>query len=276
MLASFFFKRIALKKRHFSYLKCLFFGFFLYTWFIPFVAAENTCLSPEEQLAQVDEWGSVSKIIDGDTVHLLDGRKIRLIGINTPEIGRRGESSQPYGKKAYDALVKILKNHKKIGLTYDKDRKDRYKRVLAYVNLSDGQSIEQIILSQGLAHSIVVPPNDSRIQCFRNIEKTARQAGHGLWGLPENQWIQADKLSSRARGLRYLSGRVIAYSESKKSIYLKLNAKLSIRIAKKDAQYFRNVNLKKLDGQSLMVRGWVSTYKGRQTIHVRSQYDLHQ
>jgi len=263
---------MALKKRHFSFLKCLFFGFFLSICSIPFA---NACLSPEKHLAQVDEWGVVSKIIDGDTVHLIDGRKIRFIGINTPEIGRRGESSQPYGKKAYDALVKILKNHKKIGLTYDEDNKDRYKRVLAYVNLPNGQSIEQILLSQGLAHSIVVPPNVRRIRCFRSIEETARQAEHGLWGLSENQWIQADRLSSRAKGLRYLSGRVGAYSESKKSIYLKLSKKLSIRIAKKDLRYFNNINLEELEGQSLKVRGWVSTYKGRQSVHVRSQYDLH-
>lgn len=263
-----------IEKRYFSFLKCLFFALFFTLCFTQPVIAGDNCLSARQQLAKVADWGVVSKIIDGDTLHLNDGRKIRLIGINTPELGRRGEASQPYGLQAYEALVELLKNHKKIGLSYDKDKKDRYKRLLAYVSLVDGRSVEQILLSKGLAHSIVVPPNDSRINCYRNIEKKARDAKLGLWKLSENQWLKASRLSLKSKGLRYVSGTVSDYSESKKSIYLKLSSKLSVRIAKKDRKYFSNMNLKGLIGKHIRVRGWVSTYKGRQSINVRTAYDL--
>ena len=264
----------ATKRRRFSYLKCLFFVLFLNSFLISQALAGVPCLTPEQQLSSVDEWAIVSKIIDGDTLHLNDGRKIRLIGINTPELGRRGKASQPFARKAYHALSNLLKNSKKIGLSYDKDKKDPYKRLLAYITLTDGRSVERILLSKGLAHSIVVPPNDSRINCYRKTEKNARDASLGLWQLLENQWIKAGRLSAKSKGLRYVSGTVSAYSESKKSIYLKLNSKLSIRIAKKDRKYFSNISFNKLIGRHLQVRGWVSTYRGRQSIHVRTAYDL--
>lgn len=263
-----------IKKRHFSFLKCLFFVLLGLFGFSQPITAKELCLSPEQQLANVNDWGVVAKVIDGDTLHLKDGRKIRLIGIDTPEIGRRGEASQPYGRKAYEVLVKLLKNHKKIGLSYDKDKTDRYKRELAYITLADGQSVEQKLLLQGLAHSIIFPPNDKHIMCYRHLENIARKAKSGLWKLPENQWIQARHLSSKANGLRYITGKVSGYSESKKSVYLKLTSKLSIRIAKKDKRYFSAVHFKGLQGKSVRVRGWLSRSKGRQSIHIRTAYDL--
>lgn len=265
----------AAKKRHFSYLKCLFFAVFSLFSLITPVIADDACLSAEQQLSAVDDWVKVSKVIDGDTLHLQDGRKVRLIGINAPELGRRGKASQPFARKAYHALSSLLKNNKKIGLSYDKDKKDPYKRLLAYIILMDGRSVERILLSKGLVHSIVVPPNDSRINCYRKIEKNARDANLGLWQLSDNQWIEASHLSPKSKGPRYVSGTVSAYNESKRSIYLKLNSRLSIRIAKKDRKYFPNVSFNKLIGKHLQVRGWVSTYRGRQSIHVRTSHDLH-
>ncbi len=264
----------AIPKRHFSYLKCLFFAVLSLFLLITPVIADDVCLSPEQQLSGVDDWATVSKVIDGDTLHLQDGRKIRLIGINTPELGHHGKASQPFARKAYHALSNLLKNSNKIGLSYDKDKKDPYKRLLAYITLADGRSVERLLLSKGLAHSIVVPPNDSRINCYRKIEKIARDANLGLWKLPENQWLEASRLSAKSKGLRYVSGTVSAYSESKKSIYLKLSSKLSIRIAKKDRKYFSNISLRDLTGKQLRVRGWVSTFRGRQSIHVRTSHDL--
>ncbi len=255
-------------------MKCLFLWYLLAIVFLSTANADGLCLSEKQQLSNVNDWGYIDSIIDGDTVHLKDRRKVRFIGINTPELGHHGEASQPYGRQAYDALVQLLEGHNKIGLTYDKDKKDRYQRTLAYINLPDGRSVEQILLSKGLAHSIVVPPNDRRIKCYRSIESQARKANLGLWRLPENKWIKAAHLSKKSRGLRYVSGTVLAYSESKNSIYLKLSSKLSIHVAKKDKKYFPNFRLNELTGKALKVRGWVNTYRDRQLIHVRTAYDF--
>ena len=243
------------------------------TFFISSVSATD-CLTNKQQLQHVKEWAMVAKVIDGDTVHLKDGRKIRFLGINTPEIGRRGEASQPFAKKAYITLKKLLETNKKIGLSYDKVHRDHYKRVLAYISFPDGRSAQQILLAKGLAYSIVVPPNDVRIACYRDIEQQARESSQGIWKMPERQWISAELLSAKAKGQRFITGTISAYSESRKSIYLKLTNKLSIRISKKDKPYFSNINFKQLIGKPVKVRGWVSTYKRRQSIAIRTAHDL--
>ncbi len=238
------------------------------------IASGTSCLTQKQQLQYVDEWGYVAKIIDGDTFRLKDGRSIRIIGINTPEIGYRGQPSQAFAKKARRALSHLLDENKRVGLTYDRDKKDRYGRTLAYVNVSDGRSVEEILLAKGLARALVIPPNDARIQCYHFIEQRAQKQHLGIWQLPENQWLDAALLDSSSKGYFYIQGVINHYGESHKSIYLTLTAKLSIRIAKKDRKYFPQLNLKTLVGQRVYVRGWVNIYNGQQSIHIRTRYDL--
>ncbi len=242
--------------------------------------AKEPCQSAQQQLKRVKHWARVKTIVDGDTLHLRThsdtGSKIRLIGINTPELGHRGEASEPYGLQAWQAVRQILADHKKVGLYYDRERTDRYKRTLAYIVLADGQSIEQQLLRQGLAISIVVPPNDSNLSCYRALEAQARRAKKGLWQLPEMQWYRADKLSAKAQGYRFVSGRVLAYNESRKYIYLKLSARVSVQIARKDRARFRAQfkSLKSLVGKKIRVRGWISRYKGKQNLQLRVSENL--
>lgn len=271
----------AMKKRNFGFLlnkkpKCL---FLCLCWPLILLLFSNgvasaACLANKARLAEVKEWVSVDKIIDGDTVHLNDGRKIRFIGINTLEIGRRGEASEPYAQQAFEALKKLLSGQKNIGLSYDQEKKDRYKRTLAYITLKDGRSVEQALLEQGMAFSIAVPPNIKRLECFRVIEEKAREKHKGVWRLPEMQLIRSSNLSGKARGYRFILGRVSEYSENKKNIFLKLNSKLSVRIARKDIKYFDSQPLKSLVGKNVVVRGWLSQYKGRQYIHVRTSNNI--
>ena len=264
--------RPGLIKRHFSFLKCLFFAFCLIN---PVSSnAASLCLSPQQQLNKVKEWPRVSRVVDGDTIHLKDGRKIRFIGINTPEIGYKGKLSEPFAQKAKKALQQVLKENQKVGLYYDRERKDRYKRILAFAILENGENIAQILLQQGLAHSIVIPPNDQQALCYRQIEQHARELKSGIWQLASNQLRTAHNFNPEAKGYYFISAHILAYRESRKSIYLKLTDKLSIRIAKKDSLYFSSINLKSLPGKKVFVRGWVNTYKGRQSIHVRSEHDL--
>jgi endonuclease YncB( thermonuclease family) len=250
------------KKRYFNLLKylflCLSFSFSFYSH-----KSLANC-----QISKVDEWTGIKKIIDGDTIVISDGRKVRFIGINTPEMGRNGEASEPFAMQALLELKLLLNHETKIGLTYGKQKKDKYKRLLAHPSLPDGRSVASVLLKQGLAVSIVVPPNDHYLSCYRKFEQQPRSKQRGLWQLPENQIIAAGKLSSKAKGYRFVSGTIKQYKTSKKSIYLQLNKKLAIRISKQDLKYFKRIDLKKLKGSKVIVRGWVSTYKGRQSIHV--------
>ena len=62
--------------------------------------------------AHIDEYAAVAYIYDGDTVRLGDGRHVRLVGINTPEIGHDGAPSQPYAVKAKQALMELISSHR--------------------------------------------------------------------------------------------------------------------------------------------------------------------
>ncbi len=96
----------------------------------------------------------LDKVIDGDTILLKDGRYVRLIGIDTPEVRRKIDGkwvdiSEPYSREATEFLKKILYD-KKITLDYDSEIKDSYNRELCYV-YSDGILVNDAILKEGLA-----------------------------------------------------------------------------------------------------------------------------
>jgi endonuclease YncB( thermonuclease family) len=238
------------------------------------VMIKKGCLSAAYYLNHVDDWGVVSRVVDGDTVHLEDGRKIRIIGINTPEIGYLGKQTEKFARKAQQVVSQFLAKNKKIGLIFDQQRYDHYHRLLAYIILSDGRSLGQELVKQGLAISIAIPPNTQHIHCLRHVEKYAKNRLLGVWHQAKMQRIDARAISKKVKGYRLIQGTVRAYHESQKSIYLQLTRQLAIRISKNDRDYFTVDNLKSLVGEKVALRGWISSYKNRQSIHLRSGIDL--
>ncbi len=95
---------------------------------------------------------SVSKVYDGDTLQLTDGTRIRIIGMNAPEFGRRGQADELFAEQAKSLLVSLLNKHNnQVSLQYGPDRLDRYGRTLAHVFLDDGTNIAEHLLISGLA-----------------------------------------------------------------------------------------------------------------------------
>ena len=233
----------------------------------------DTCLDNQQQLKRVKDWKLIDKIIDGDTIHTKDGTKIRFIGINTMEIGRNGAASQPYAIQAYQYLKSTLKGIRQLGLIYDREREDKYNRTLAYLVLPDGRNLGQLLLAQGLAFSIIVPPNDAQISCYRAIEKAARDAGKGIWQLPEFQILEADSLSGKVNGYRIINGHIMEYSQSRRYYNLELSKQLVVKIKKdlipeNEVQHFKKV------GNKLQVRGWVHQSKGKYVLKLASRKDI--
>ncbi len=122
---------------------------------------------------------AVARVIDGDTIELVDGRRVRYIGINTPE------RDQPYYKEATDSNRQLVAG-KQIQLEFDVDTFDQYGRTLAYVWV-DGLLANLEIVRRGFANVYTVPPNVRYEANFRAAEQDARKASRGLWagaGLP--------------------------------------------------------------------------------------------
>lgn len=119
----------------------------------------------------------VKKVVDGDTIVLEDGTKVRYIGLNTPERGR------PFYEEATDANRKLVEN-KGVRLEFDVVEIDRYGRTLAYV--FEGEIFVNLeLLRQGYANVFTVPPDVKYEELFREAEREAREAERGLWATRE-------------------------------------------------------------------------------------------
>ena len=121
--------------------------------------------------------GVVARVVDGDTFHLEDGRKVRLIGINTPE----KKSNDPLNREA-TALLKELVDGKTVTLEFDAERTDQFKRTLAHVFVGDVY-VNGEIVRQGLAYCYTWKPNTAHTDDLAPFQLDARDKGRGLWGL---------------------------------------------------------------------------------------------
>lgn len=137
----------------------------------------------------------VSRVVDGDTLKLSNRERVRLIGIDTPELhysekllrdsrksGKDIKTIQALGAKAAE-FTKALCEGKKVRLEFDVRKKDRYGRLLAYVYLEDGTFVNQKIIEEGYAQVMTIPPNVKYADRFLQLQREAREKGKGLWGM---------------------------------------------------------------------------------------------
>jgi micrococcal nuclease len=126
------------------------------------------------------EWNQVKWIVDGDTVVLVDGQKVRYIGINAPELAHENHDAEPYGE-ASKRLNALLVNRKKVRLEFDKERFDRYQRLLAYVFLRNATFVNAEILSNGFAYLLKKRPNLKYDKILLQAQRSAMSAKKGIW-----------------------------------------------------------------------------------------------
>jgi micrococcal nuclease len=130
---------------------------------------------PEPAPEEAGERVRVKRVIDGDTVVLSDGRKLRLVGMNTPERKR------PLYKEATEALRELV-DGEELTLRYDVEQIDQYRRSLGYLYKGD-LFINGEIVRQGLAYCYTWKPNVAHYDEFVELQQEARAANRGLWAL---------------------------------------------------------------------------------------------
>jgi len=136
---------------------------------------------------------TVKRAIDGDSLELSNGERVRLIGIDTPEsryntkLYRDAERQRKstaellaMGKRAALFTSQLVEG-KRVRLEFDVQQKDRYDRILAYVYLEDGTFVNAEIVRQGYAQIMTIPPNVKYQDLFLRLQKEARENGRGLW-----------------------------------------------------------------------------------------------
>lgn len=243
------------------------FVFIALTFFSTQLHANNCSLNQRHETVKV------AKVYDGDTIQLVDGRKLRLIGINTPERGRNGNNDEPFYQQAKNQLQQIIeKNHHQIKIVFGKSKRDRYKRYLAHVFTIDNKNITAALIKNGMGFIVAIPPNIQLLDCYQNAERKAQKHQRGIWGHRYSQAINVTSLKKSARGFHSISGTVDRIGESRSSIWLNLNSKsgvkFALRILKKDVPFFDSFPLKNLINQQIIARGWIYKTKKEQRMTI--------
>ena len=137
--------------------------------------------------------GIVARVIDGDTAVIRvngEDRRVRFLGVDTPETVHPTKGVQPYGKEASN-LTKESLTGRNVWLEYDKNPTDRYNRHLAYIWLSKPTQINNetirrnmynaILLAGGYAKVMIIKPNNRYEKLFKEIESEAKKSKLGMW-----------------------------------------------------------------------------------------------
>ena len=208
------------------------------------------------------EGATVAEVIDGDTVRLTDDRHVRLIGINAPELGHDRAPDEAFAAQARDRL-RALAQGRAVKLVFEVEPRDRHGRWLAHIVLADGRSPEEILLREGLVSLVAIPPNVGEVKRLHAAEVEARASRRGIWAHPYSTPLPADTLTLNQTGFRFVRGRVLHIGGSRKSVYLDMGPRFSLRIAHADWKRHFGGRPEDLSGTSLVARGWVSESNGR-------------
>jgi micrococcal nuclease len=123
---------------------------------------------------------AVRRVDDGDTISaVVSGHfeKIRLIGIDAPEIGQK-----PWGEIAKRHLTEmIVLSSWEVTIEYDIEKRDKYGRLLAYLRTKKGRMVNRAMLREGYAVIFTLPPNMKYAAQFTAAERYARKRKSGIW-----------------------------------------------------------------------------------------------
>jgi len=232
----------------------------LLTWLAGALAAD--CGLPSGTQA-----ARVAQVVDGDTLVLGGGQKLRLIGIDAPELGRDDLPDQPQARAARDEVLRVVQaSGWRVRLLPGREPRDHYGRRLDHVFDRDGQSLAEHLLRRGLAYQVAIPPNDRFADCHRLAEDEGRAARLGLWAAPA---LDAASLPRAAQGFQRITGRVQAVRPGRKATRILLDGGLELRIAESDLARFDRDRLVALPGGRVEARGWLYRTRGEPRMRLR-------
>jgi micrococcal nuclease len=209
----------------------------------------------------------VKTVYDGDTVELEDGRKIRFLGINTPEIQHKDKLAEAGGEEAKAWLINKLQDAR-VRLEFDVEKTDKYGRTLAYLFTEKKEHINVSLVKAGLATISIYPPNLRYVNELIAAENEAEQDKSGIWQRPEYAAIPVGSLTEAGhQGWTRLLGKVVSIRNTSKSVYLAFSSQFEVRIERQWLSLFPDVN--DYVGKTVEVRGWLSKNRKQFSVLIR-------
>ncbi len=216
------------------------------------------------------------RAIDGDTIELSNGQRVRYIGIDTPELRERDGSSwvyrpRPYAEEAKDFNRKLVEG-KSVRLEFDVQKKDKYDRLLAYVYIDD-KMVNLEMVRQGYAMIYTYPPNVKYTEEFLAAQKEAREKNRGLWGDLERDIIPASKAKENIGLIRMVEAEITSTFLSGRVLILNCRDNFKVAIFRDSLDYFPKEALRSPDSyfkyKKIRVYGVIKEYKGASEIILR-------
>ena len=208
-------------------------------------------------------------MIDGDTLVVADGRHVRFIGIDAMELGHDGGTDQPYAVAARDRLKQLIEDHGgTLKLEAGSEAYDEHGRTLAYL-FAGGEDLGLILLREGLAVLVAVPPDMARLACYAEAEAQARAAHLGIWSKDSPLVTAASEAPLSAGTFLIVHGRITRASHTRAGDHLLLDGYLPLWIPAADLSWFGSDPAGWQERQ-VLVRGWLRAYRGAPELDVHA------
>ncbi|GAV19230.1 micrococcal nuclease [Mariprofundus micogutta] len=229
----------------------------------------NTAHAGTLSIVGHSRWVTVASVFDGDTFRTIAGEKVRLLGINTPEIAHDRQAAQVFGDKAKERLITLIAG-KTVQLQFDNIKKDKYGRTLAHVYLRNGAWVNQQLVSEGLAHVYTFMPNHKGTKQLLQSERLARNNMAGIWKSEAFRILDVRSLSARHIGQYHL---IRGYVKSAQRWRFNIG-KLSVSVPRKHRQWFTPADLPET-GKKVIVRGRIRmSVSGQLYLALHSPFDM--
>jgi endonuclease YncB( thermonuclease family) len=219
--------------------------------------------------------GTVSRVIDGRTFTLDDGRDIRLAAIEVPPLAPAGDAkAAPGGDAAKDALAGLLAGGDIVLKQADAQTTDRYGRLVGYAFVTRAGAdhpVQADLLAAGFARVAARAGSRACMLELLTRERAARAAKLGLWAGSYYESLNADdpaKVLAEQGHFALVEGKVVSVRESGATIYVNFGRRWStdftVTILKRNARSFTAAGLepKTLAGRRIRVRGWIEERGG--------------
>lgn len=223
----------------------------------------------------------VHEIIDGDTIELDNGQRVRYVGIDCPESKRKTSSGwveayEPYSKESVRMNEELVLG-KKVRLEFDVQKKDKYNRLLAYcfVNIRGQDVLVQAqMLKEGLAYLYTAPPNIKYIDVLVKALNEAKQNRRGVWS--KDLTVSSDEATQFLGQRKLVEGQIKRVRKNDRVIRLMMDG-FEVIIFKKDCPLFTREGIDPAefyDQKKVRVFGLIKEYKGKTQIILSNPWQI--
>ena len=197
----------------------------------------------------------VRQVVDGDTLRLVDGRSVRLIGVNAPELGKSGGTAQPYAEAARRRLQALVEaSDERLTLVPGIEAADRFGRTLAHVYDRQGHNLEAQLIAEGLGYAVAIAPNTRLAACQAAAESQARKTRRGIW--KQDPTLAATRITEG--GFAVVQGRLQDVERNRGGLWLQFDGDLVVNVPNRFVEAFDDVPLRQWIGRNLEARGWIA------------------